>query len=256
MNGVSKYFTLIELLVVIAIIAILAAMLMPALSKAREAAKSANCLSNLKQCTNYFAFYADANKDYMVPNNEQPSLSDWVGPWGAMLGKAGIIAADDWTTSNEAVSITTTDKSIYCPGLPPPPEAGYPRNIRFSYGGYRRHQINLNNYYPIVRAAAPVPNLRATIWDNNPSTFMVLIDSVRSDVASLAGWQWCQGDASASYYSIHTRHSGKANLAYADGHAGSASRGELIARRSASGKFNIGGHVATSEVNVIENFIK
>ena len=45
----NKRFTLIELLVVIAIIAILAAMLLPALSAARESAKESNCTNKMKQ---------------------------------------------------------------------------------------------------------------------------------------------------------------------------------------------------------------
>ena len=74
-------FTLIELLVVIAIIAILAALLLPVLGRAKESARGAACIGNLRQVGVALQLYVDANNQRLPTMYDRPVVTDTNQPF-------------------------------------------------------------------------------------------------------------------------------------------------------------------------------
>lgn len=89
-------FTLVELLIVIATIAILTSLLMPALQKAREAARGIVCTSQLKQISPASFCYSSDNNDWMVPS----AMPVTDGRWTAHLLGIYLNQAEDGTSPN------------------------------------------------------------------------------------------------------------------------------------------------------------
>jgi prepilin-type N-terminal cleavage/methylation domain-containing protein/prepilin-type processing-associated H-X9-DG protein len=96
-RGIAGAFTLTELLVVIAIIGILAALLLPALSGAKDRSRRVQCASNLKQLQTAWQLYLSDHDDEMPPNL-------WDGVRGAQAGSA----SGSWVVGN-ANEISPTD---------------------------------------------------------------------------------------------------------------------------------------------------
>lgn len=187
----NQLFTLIELLVVIAIIGILASILMPSLSKAREATKSAVCMSNLKQIGVANVMYSENNNDYFVPNVMTDASSN---RWAKNTELRALLG---WDSESANWMIP---KGSACP-------VGYEK-ARSEGGDYTATALkDLRCYGPTAIYGVNTNPFRGVRdgWIDNPS-----------DMASVGdvygGWQFNVGDYDA-------RHLKKANMVFFDGHA-------------------------------------
>ncbi len=192
---------MIELLVVIAIIAILAALLLPSLGRAKESARSIQCLNQMRQISLATRLYAEDHDDEF-PRSVHSASANTNRPWewaiAAHLGVTGGKYA--WTNLLTGI--------YHCPSDPQPSKPGG----HISYGFNYYFEVGPTDSYPgkpaTWRKYASVPRPASTI-------IFAEISITTDHLMPAESWQT---PADAENEVASKRHRQKSNFAFVDGH--------------------------------------
>jgi prepilin-type N-terminal cleavage/methylation domain-containing protein/prepilin-type processing-associated H-X9-DG protein len=230
MKAIRRAFTLIELLVVIAIIAILAAILLPALAKAKSAARRTACLSNLRQWGLALTMYCTDNEDYLpresfgtgtVLNNwaqvRDPKNYDvWYNALPPLMGQ--LRAADFFS---HRADFYEPQSFFHCPSVRLPPGAITGNNPLFSMS------MNSKLIEPpkiVVRAAEVL----------QPASTVIFLENLLAGEPPVDPAQPTDNLGQPSSYASRfaARHDGRGNIVFVDGHAENFRGGEVVETKS------------------------
>ena len=235
----KKHFTLIELLVVIAIIAILAAMLLPALSAARERARAASCISNLKNIGLACRMYADDNDNFSA--GSRTNTKAWTDPrFGAAASWKSLLIENGYTDY-------PGDKNRGIFACPDRPDRMY-GNFYTDMQGYGTWHIKgfWGDFVKMDGAAIKIHGQQLTNGPYNsvhtplkldkkpfqPSEFNLISDTKCITAKQMGQWFYATRTVAPADFpggegAVALAHAGRSNMVFADGHVAALNAEEL-----------------------------
>ncbi|MBQ7257998.1 MAG: DUF1559 domain-containing protein [Abditibacteriota bacterium] len=205
MIKVKKGFTLIELLVVIAIIAILAAILFPVFAQAREKARQASCLSNVKQIGTAITLYIDDYDEGFPPIIAYYNITEVGSNYAINDAIAGV--SGNWSTWRDAIFPYVKNAQMFiCPNNKK--MLGYAENA-FIHFCDRGDKYMTWRTSPLVLTEVKETSKLIYIGDSFQASEGVCYNEIYA----------CLWEQQYSGPTSSTRHIGGGNVCFVDGHA-------------------------------------